>query len=140
MSMVSATRYLTNFQKGMNSRPLRSFAQCLPLPDMTRLPTIRLQRRTSQSAKGETKDNKISLSTMRVVSKGEIIAESQSTSIIMIACVLAWVIGGLILSIGKAWVSMPLVALGAIMIGVGFGILLGYSLSEQGIQDSKGAF
>jgi len=77
---------------------------------------------------------------MRVVSKGEIIAESQSTSIIMIACVLAWVIGGLILSIGKAWVSMPLVALGAIMIGVGFGILLGYSLSEQGIQDSKGAF
>jgi hypothetical protein len=89
---------------------------------------------------GNCERRKLFTRTNASVSDGKaLIFKSHPITIAMVLSTLAWVIGALVLAIGGTNLSLPLIRLGGILIGVGFGVILGYSLSERRVQDSTDA-
>lgn len=122
-TMVNANKYLMKSQNSINSLFGRNFAQ--PLPQITKLPTIKLPNKRNHSAKNEI-----------IEESKSIISKTLSPTRVFLMFVLFIMIGSLILSLGYSILhsnepSVSLIIAGSIIIGAGLGILMGYSLCQH---------
>jgi len=120
--IASRTKYAKSFQNPTNCFPRRIFPH--PSPTMTRLPTIVLDNQNISSANFGT-----SVAGESFNAKSPQILDHDPTVIVGLFGMLGFVVGGLILLFGK--LDWRLVSFGAILVGVSFGIIIGYALRDQ---------